>query len=304
MAVSVTDLSGQDLRNRSFRGQDLGGAVLRGADLRGADFSGANLRGADLGESRAGMRKSWTVLVVLLSLLFSIAIGALTGASGRIVRALVESPAQLWRFLGVFICAELVVFAAAAVWRGLEYAVRTVLPVVLALAIAGGGIAVVTGQGSGIGALAVLAFVVLSTAIVALASLARSVAGAAGLTMFALVAISGALTGGLLGGGVPAAVIAILAMLLGRRALKEDAGPALLTDLTTRVACTGGTSFRGADLSGATFESADLRDTDFRGALLQGTKFDGAKLKLCRFDPPPPVGPFRPGARPLTHRRI
>ena len=65
------DYSGQNLRGRSFKGQNLAGANFSYADIRSTNFTGANLKGANFTGAKAGLRKRWALLIVLLSWLLS-----------------------------------------------------------------------------------------------------------------------------------------------------------------------------------------------------------------------------------------
>lgn len=280
----AANYSGRDLRGQSFEDQDLDGAVFRAADVRGASFKGARLRGADLREVRAGMSRGRRAAIVIAALAASIALGVVAGRAGDFLHRLITGGSERQRLLGVLLAVELLVFIGVTVWKGLGVAVRHVLPRVLAIAVIVGVTAIVTGVGTGKGAYAMLAFATLTAAIVALGSLARAVAGTTSGLLFAVVAIAGALSGALVGGRLTATVIAVGAMLAGRRTLKGKDPDAALTRLSAIVASRGGTSFRGADLSGATFESARLESADFRGARLDGASLDRADIRFCVFD--------------------
>lgn len=256
---------------------------MSGADLRGADFSGADLHGADLSRARLGMSLAWAALVVALALAMSLAIGAVSGVAGRFLHALIASDDAKHRIVGIFVAVSLLVFLGAGIWKGLRWATRLVLPAVAAVGVAVGLIAVIAGAGTGAAALAAVAFVMLAAAIVTVSVLARAAAGIAGTLYFAVVAISGALIGRALGGGVAALAVAIGAMLMARRSARTHDFP-LLSRLSTLLACRGGTRFRDADLSGAHFDGARVVATDFRGARLEGASFDGAEIRLCQFD--------------------
>jgi hypothetical protein len=126
-----------------------------------------------------------------------------------------------------------------------------------------------------------LAFV---TLVVALSVLVRVLAGTAGNLVFALVAVAGGLAGGVSGGGLPAAAIAIGAMLMARRSAKIEAEFPLLKRTVAAIASRGGTSFRHANLAGANLADARLVACDFRGASLTGARFDHCTMRACRRD--------------------
>lgn len=296
----LRDTIGTDLRGESFRGRDMRSASLRSADLRGADFAGAQLRGADLRGARTGLQRRWAVIVGLGALLVCVGAGAAAGWAGSVLQRSFTAPAPGGRALGLFVASVLVVFLVATVVIGLDAAARHVLPVAVLVALTAAIIAMVSNADGELGAVLAGTFVLVACTIVALAAIGRTVGGAGNVFLFAVVAATGALVGGQLEGGLAAAAIALVTMLLGRPALEEHAADDLLSRTGAALACAIGTSFRKADLSGATFVDARLRGTDFRGANLEGARFDNADIRLCRFDgqppatiPPPPRGQIR-----------
>jgi hypothetical protein len=282
---TTKDFTGQDLRSRSFRGEDLAGARFHASDLRGADFSGADLHGADLSTARTGMTRDWAVAVVVLALGMAVAMGFVSGVGGKWLRSLMESTDPRQRVLGVFLSVELVAFLIVFVWKGVTVAIRRVLPAAIAIAFAVGLIAVVSGAGKGTGAVAVLAFSALLATVVVFATLARAAAGTVGAAMFVLVAMTGAVVGGVSGGGLYATAIALAGMIAAQRALHGRAAQSGIAQAGAVIACAGGTRFCHTDLSDATFASAQLRSADFRGAVLRNTHFEGARVQTCAFDP-------------------
>ena len=303
-----TDLSDLDLRGHSFVGAHLPLTSLARADLRGADFTRADLRGADLTGVRSGMSRGWTALVVLASLALSIGIGAMSGIAGNLLHQLIASDDGRRRAIGVVVAIALLAYLVVGMWRGLRFATVTVLPVVAGLAVVVAMAVIVRGVGTGVGALAIIAFMLLAAAIVVLSVLARAVAGTTSAVFFVIVAMSGALTGRALGGGLTALAVAVGAMVMARRSAKEQDDFPLMTRISTAIACRGGTRFRSSSLTGAHFEGASLVACDFRGAELAGAGFAGARVRLCRFDErvrPPGSGGGRPARsawrRPERH---
>ena len=280
----MEDYTRKNLQGRSFRGQDLAGAVFHESDLRGTDFSGANLKGADLSAARTGMRRGWELATLVVALATAIAMGVACGIGGRWLASLMQSPQPRLRWLGVFLSVELGLFLLLFVWKGFTVAARRVLPAAIAIALVAALAAIASRAGSGTGFFAVLAFSALLVAVLGVASIARVVAGSIGSAMFLLVAVTGALVGGMTGGGLYATAVALAGMVAARRALRARGAYPGLTRLGVKVACAKGTRFRNSDLSGATFEAARLHGADFRGAVLDGTRFDAAKMELCAFD--------------------
>ncbi len=293
--------SEQDFRERSFEGAQLQGASFEGADLRGANLANADLRGADLSRVRCGMSRRWAAIVAGGSLLLSVAVGALSGWGGHLLAAFVASDSPRRRLMGIFVSLVVLLFVGVGLTRGLRRAVLSVLPGSTALAVVVGLVAVLSGMGHGTGALLVLAFVALAVAVVVLSVFARVVAGSLGNLFFFVVALSGALTGRFLGGGVAALIVAIGAMLIARKSAGRQAEFPLITRLNAAIASHGGTRLRDANLEGATFERARLFACDFRGASMTGARFDDAEVRLCRFDTPIPAAVSsrrRPGTTP------
>jgi hypothetical protein len=230
------------------------------------------------------MTRGWTALLVAASFVLSVGLGIAIGLCVRLLRALYTSGDVRLEMIALFVVASLLVFLVAGVWRGLRFAVRNVLPVTAALAIAAGVIGVISGAGTGSGALLALVFLVLAAVIVGLAVLARAVAGTTSQLFFALVAIAGGLAGGAAGGGLVAVAVAIGSMLMARRSAKLEADYPALARATAAIASHGGTRFRNANLAGANLDHAQLVACDFRGANLQGARIDRASTRLCRFD--------------------
>jgi hypothetical protein len=278
-------------RGRFFGGQRLEHAEFAEHDLRGASFAGADLHDADFTHARTGMRPAWALGLTVVGLFASVAIGVLSGWLGQKLHRMLADPAIKPAALTVIV--ELALFMAVAIVRGLARAVREVFIPLLALAAVLGVVAIASGAGTGRGALAFALFTGVSVLVVTLGAAARAMGGATSSLFFFVVAVAGAIAGKLSGGGWLAVAIAFSCMLIGRRALKEDARYLGMSRLTALIACRGGTSFRGADLSGARFSDTRLVACDFRGAKLDAARFDRASLRLCLFD----------GADPTTRDR-
>lgn len=279
-----------NVRGRSLAGADLASAQLAGADVRGTDFTGADLHDADLSNIRAGMSRGWSTIVFASSLVLSLALGVLIAVCVRYMTELLETGDTRHRMAALFVISSLLVFLVAGIWRGLRFASYNVLPVTVALAVAAGLSAVVSGSGSGIVAGLTLVYVVLAAVIVVFAVFVRAVAGTIGTLFFTVVAIGGALAAGFAGGGLLGTSIAIGAMVMARRSGKLEQQYPALARLTTAIACRGGTRFRDADLRGANLERARLEACDLRGANLSGARLEQATMHLCRLDAAVPAG--------------
>jgi hypothetical protein len=255
-----------------------------GVDQRGARFEGASLRGANFAGIRTGPRPADQAILVALALAVSIALGVITGWSARYLMALITGDDPRRAALALQAFAGVLVFLAAGLWKGGDLAVRVVLPVIAALFVAAGLIAIATGVGTGVGVAAVFAFLLLAVVVIGLGSLVRAVAGTVTTWTFVLVAVTGGLAGGAVGGGVPAIIVAVSAALIGRRSLHRSTRYPALARACVKIACARGTRFRGADLTGARFTGARLVACDFRGARLAGADFRDATFTSCLFD--------------------
>jgi hypothetical protein len=281
----TTERFTSDMRGRCHAGASLASASLAGRDLRGADFTGADLRGADLSRIRTGLSRGWAALLVVGSLLLSLALGVAVGLCARSLLSMYASDDVRRKLVVLFVVVSLLVFLVAGIWRGLWFATRNVLPVAAALAIVAGAIGVISGIGTGAGGFVGLAFLALAVVIVALSVLVRAMAGTVGGLYFSIVAIAGGLAGGAMGGGLIAVAVTISEMLMARRSARLEAHYPLLARTIAALAGRGGTRFRSANLAGANLEHARLVACDFRGANLRGARFDGATVRACHFDP-------------------
>jgi hypothetical protein len=241
------------------------------------------------------MRRSWAALVVLLAVALSIGSGVAAGFAGRLLQQTIFAQRPETRVLGIFVASMLAVFLVFTVVKGLNHAFRHVLPVLIAILGLAALLALASGSAPARGGLGAVAFILAAVGIMGLGVLARTAAGTAGVLLFAVAAIPGALSGSAIGGGLTATAIAVAAMIAGRRALKRDDLFPVISRIAVRVACREGTSFRGADLSNATFAGSRLECCDFRGATTVNTRFAPASLRLCLFDGEPPEAAPPPG---------
>ena len=269
----------------SHRGDRLDGASFRARDIRGWDFSNASLRHAEFRGVRAGRTSVHQMALVLAALLVSVGLGTMTGLAGQWLHQAIVSPQTVTKIVGVIEASSLVVVIGFSLWKGLGYAMRYTVPPIASLAAVSGVIAIALAEGTGSGALAMLAFVAVMLSLIVLSTLARAAAGTTGLAMFFVVAISGAIAGDVAGGGLTAAAVAVASAIHARRSLSGTERSPGLARVTDWLSCLGGTRFRGADLTGACFDQAHLQVCDFRGARLADASFRGADLGRSAFDP-------------------
>jgi hypothetical protein len=265
---------------------DLEGADLHGLDLRGLDLTGANLREANLRNARCGMSRGWEVFVTLGALLASVGIGVVCGLGGSHLESMLRSDSThpVARFSAAFLAAELLILLAGFIWKGPRAALRWLLPQAFALIAAGMVVAWMSGY-TGKSGLVMVGGTLLMVALLSLGALARAVAGASGRLLFMVVALSGALAGRAIGGGLVAFAMALGAVIVGQRVLSRPESAPSLSRWASAIVSAGGTSFRGADLRGAHLEQATLDCCDLRGANFDGAHLDAASLRVVALDP-------------------
>jgi len=231
-------------------------------------------------------------LLVTIALAGSLAVGAASGWAGATLRHLLSSPDSTQRVIGGIVTSYVVLLLAGSLQRGMRATERRMLPPILVLS----ALATVTGWllgGTGAAGVAMLALSLAIYVLVVLGTLARTLAGTFGQVLFVVVALSGALVGKLLGGGFPAAAIALGAMVLGRRSLSGDQRSPSVARVAVDLACAFGTSFRGADLRGAQLDGAVLAYTDVEHALLDPGALQHASVRTCKLDSSADVGDRR-----------
>ena len=293
------DYSGQNLRGRSFKGQNLTGANFSKKDIKGADFTGAILTGADFTGAKAGLQKRWVIGLLIVIFLLSALSGFLAILAGAFTVSNLKTNNSEYLITGIVLLVILIVSCSIASYIGL-----------IAVAIAGVGTVVITvaitlarsGVGSIdlAGALALAVVSVLTGAGIVTVTLVVNVVGTLGgtvvLAVFMVgvltVAVAGVLTVAVaIGSKVLALVLSIaicIALLIasayiGWRSFKGDERDPWIRSFAIAFATTGGTSFRGADLTDADFTGATLKNTDFRTANLTRTRFyEAKKLDFAR----------------------
>lgn len=303
------DFSGKDLRGCSFKGKNLTGANFSYADIQGTDFTNAILIGANFRRAKAGLQRQWIIALAIVSLLLSALSGFIASWAGIFVgnKLIDGDPAYVFA-RRVTIIILFAVFFFATTRRGLGAGLRTVaLAAVLAaassaalavaLTVTGAGTGTLTGALTGAGALGgalggagAWAGTLAGTLAVALAvggamAVAGAVVGTVAVALAMVVAVAGA------GAGTVVVAVAVAwagaTTLLGSyfawRALAFDQKFALIRRLAVAFAATGGTSFRGANLTNADFTKATLKNTNLSNAILNHTCwFQAQKVDRAR----------------------
>jgi hypothetical protein len=262
----------------------LRGIDLRGADLRGVDLSATNLREADLSGAVTGRPVQWTVALGAAGVVLSWLLGVVAGRIAADVHVWLRGADLRYRAVAFFLVAQIVVFLAVLLWKDTAFAIRRVTVIAVAVAAIAGLVMAVTGLGSGRAPAEALMLVLVTAAVVLVGIFARVSAGSAAPWLFYVSALGGSLIGREAGGGVLVAAMAIVATLVGRRALGGKRRDPLVSRWVDEAACLGGTRFRGADLTGAKLHGATLRNSDFRDAGFDDSQLGHAgKVESCVF---------------------
>jgi len=294
------DYSGKNLRGRNFKGHNLAGANFSYADIRGVDFTNANLKGANFTGAKAGLQRRWILSLILVSFILSALIGLTSASNGYFVLYSFLPSKDHNPIVGVLILIAHVVFLIITIHQGMQAALGVVAGTVTFT-----GAMAMTGIGAVPVAIAIAIAVAVAFAMTAAAVFAfvGAFAGYSTIAFFIAISLSFALcftfTGvvskafslaftlvlsdpsTVSGAGTIAVSIAVTFTLLiqgfsgyiGWRALAGDEKQALIRNVAITFAATGGTSFRGANLTDANFSQATLKNTDFRKANLTRTRF-------------------------------
>ncbi|MEH1857400.1 MAG: pentapeptide repeat-containing protein [Nostoc sp.] len=263
----VLDFSGQNLRGRNFKGQNLAGANFSYADIRGANFTNANLTGANFSHTKAGLQRRWAIFLVLGSWLLSGLSGFLSALNGYSVLLIFDTFSLENRIVGCTVLIVLIVFFLVTIRQGVAAGLGAVA-VAFAVAIAIAGAFAVAFTVAGAGAVAgafVVAFAVAGT-------------GAVAFTVAVVFAVAFTVAGAGAGAFAGAGAGTLLSIYISWRAMKGDEKHSLVRNIAIAFAATGGTSFRGADLTNADFTQATLKSTDLRNTILICSRWHQAKM--------------------------
>ncbi|WDD34813.1 pentapeptide repeat-containing protein [Nostoc sp. UHCC 0926] len=296
------DYSGQNLRGRSFKGQNLTGANFSKADIRGANFTNAILKNADFTGAKAGLQRRWTIGLLTVSWLLSGLSGLLSIVLGALVALIFKSNNTEHFIAGIVSLILLLVFCIITIRKGLTaslgaFALAFAVAIAIAIAIAAtGAIAVAAAVGGVFGltvavavavgiAVAVAVGIAVAVAIAVAGAVAVAVGIAVAVAIAVAIAVAGALAAARAGALAFAFAFTLFNAYIGWRSLAGNEKDAWVRSFAIAFAATGGTSFRGADLTDVDFTGAILRNTDFRNANLTRTRFyEVKKLDLARVD--------------------
>jgi uncharacterized protein YjbI with pentapeptide repeats len=301
----------KNFRGWNFKGKDLTGADFSDADIRGANFTGANLTGANFTNAKAGLQKRWVFLLVGVVLVLVALSGYLSTFNGYFVALIFHSGTNSrisgWAALiTIFILITIAIRQGIAIVFGYAIGVFAgtlggLLALAGTLSLTGVGTFLESGNLAVTFALAIaMTFTftfagtvagVFAVAVAFAVAIARTfaVAGAFALagTIAGIMIVSRIATGSgtftFPGAGAVAVILTLFSAYIAWRAIKGDPKQAAIRNIAVAFAATGGTSFRGANLTDANFTGAILKNADFRKANLIRTCFRNTKkLDLAR----------------------
>lgn len=303
-----------NLRGQSFKGKNLSDADFTEANIQGANFTNANLKGTNFSDAKAGLQHRWAIALVIVSPFLSALSGFIASWAGVFVGNRLENGDPdyiLARRITITIVLAVFFFVTISK-KDLATGLRTVavagvlaavLPTALAVALTVTGVesgalaGALTGSGPFGGMLACAGAVVATVggalAVAVAVGVAEAAAGAVGVTVAVTVALAVGVAGAVVGtvaetvivpvAGAWAGATTLLGGYVARRALAGDDKFVLIRRFIIAFATTGGTSFRGADLTDANFTKAILKNTDLRNATLERTRWrDAKKLDWAR----------------------
>lgn len=307
LSTMSKDFSHQNLRGRNFKGQDLTGANFSHADIRSANFTNTILKGANFSHAKAGLQRRWAIFLVIVSLILSVLSGfvsffvGILSASVFFSRGAIEiTIIDALVFLTVLAVFFLIVtirqgFGAASVVATMTAAVISTLAfttggsmvvAAIAAATAAGAVTLAAGAAAGTtaAAMTVIGKVAATTAATGGVALAATGAVVWALEELATGKSSGWTLAALVAWTVAVGVVAVvLGICIAWRALAGDEKQAFVRTIAVIFGATGGTSFRGADLTDANFNQTILKNTDFSKSNLTRTRFyEARKLNLAR----------------------
>ena len=283
-----------NLRGQCFKGQELLGADFSRADIRGTNFKNANLQGTNFTGVKAGLQERWVVFLLFISFLLSVISGFcwLSIVSIPLAATYVRFSGF---YAGLFCLTILVVFLIITLLKDIV-AIAVAFAFAVAFDLTGvtvGTLGVTVGAVNTAltkspnvsGAIAVcvaVAFivtVVLAVAVVEAIAVGITVNRSISFTgaFFAFFGVSSVCVAGsfafvpdfyrlpvvainILISGSFAFVFIKFVLYIGRSALEGDERYALVRNFAITFAATGGTCFRGCDLTEANFTGANLLD--------------------------------------------
>jgi uncharacterized protein YjbI with pentapeptide repeats len=301
------DYSGQNLQGRSFKGQNLTGANFSSADIRGADFTNAILKDADFTGAKAGLQRHWVIKLLTALLMLS----ALSGfVSEYVIYALYRliNPTTDFLYARISGAATLVVlifFSFLTTYKNLD----TSLNVSIFVSAIASSVVTATitrlstddyKRGSGAAFAGVIAATIVDAGIIDSAIIIFGINKVKSCIFWRLAVIVGCVafyssivvsatrhdivpSSFRVVTGIVIISIVLLSVHIAQNAMQGDERYGLIYKIAIAFGATGGTSFRGADLTDADLTGATLQNTDLREANLTRTRFyEAKKLDFAR----------------------
>ncbi|MHC5766798.1 MAG: pentapeptide repeat-containing protein [Nostoc sp.] len=286
------DFSGQNLRGRNFKGRkDLAGANFSYADIRGANFTKANLTSANFSHAKAGLQRRWAIFLVLVSCLLSGLSGFIWELNGNVVSHIFDSSIYK-QIAGWITLILLIAFFFVMIYKGVGASLRLFVvafagAITISIALVGAFAGDFAGASAGLFAGGIAVAIVVTTAIAAAIGTAIAitvagdiaVAGEIAIAIATAIAVVATTFSFSVAFAIAFTVVGtLLSIYIGWQAMKGDEKYFFVCNIAIAFAATGGTSFRGANLTNADFTQATLKSTDFRNTILICSRWHQAKM--------------------------
>jgi hypothetical protein len=269
------DYHGQNLRGKTFHGEKLDGANFTEADIRGADFSDASLVEADFTNARLGVTPFTASLILIGALAVSVLAGVAVGLFAESTRAQVSS--SDWRdvFAGALMVAVALIFFGLLIARGFSTALRAFLISIVVIIIVDFTVVyILAGELRLRNAVPLIGLLVLVVPAATAGILGRMVGGSFGVWTIGTIAALGGLAAGSAHGGISAAIVSLILVVISKRALEGDARDGPMTHVGHRIASHRGTDFSGANLTRANFSGTMIIHSDMSTAVVEEAIWD------------------------------
>ena len=289
------------LQERDFREKNLTGRDFSNKNIRGVDFSNAILIGANFCNAKAGLPISWTIGLIILSLLMSLLAGLIAGYSGALVGDLLSNIFNGSFLFGNISLVTVGIFLIVIFWRGLGATLVTLAEITAACLIT--AIAFFPNNETGANLAISTKFFILALAgiiasiinIAVAVALAKIIALPAARFFTGLIGFIGIVFGVLLGvrsnelvyfqAGLIGLLTITSGIYIGWQAINGNKKYQIIRSLTVGIVAYGGTSFRGTNLTDTDFTQATLTSVDFREANLTRTCwFEAKNLEQARVE--------------------
>lgn len=298
----LQDFQGVNLKGRSFKGQNLTGANFSGADIRSANFTNAILLNTNFSHVKAGQQLHWVVGIIIGAFILAIISGFISAYAAAFMGSLLFNDDSLSKhFFSLITLLTLTLLCVVTIRKGLGSALVFFTVMIAAT------VAIVAAIGEiGIAGPVVLLAIVIAEAIAGVMVGGLAVAIAKVMTGVVTVALVGTIT---LAGAIPGAIAGVegtsregwlgafavtgavtlvllgMSIYIGWQAIAGNKKYHLICSLAIAISATGGTSFRGANLTDANFTKANLKSVDLRQANLTRTCwFRAKKLEQARLE--------------------